>query len=370
MKTISQRFHNHRTTRHPGYLKTQQLLSASYWWPGLAQFVWQYTGGCTICQSNKTITHPTTLLLNPIISWETLPFKQISYDLITDPPVSQGFDSIPVVVDHGLSKGVFLCPTQKIITTEGVATIIFQKLYTWFGLFNKIISDWGPQFAENSLYQLNPLSSWKIHSIFHASLLTLYKKTHIHGLNYPAPPPDLIRNNEECEIEQILKHQGRYKDWQYLIWWKGYSAEEDLQTNEIELGNALELLEAYKNRANLHWRQPLPPHIKPIPSTACLPINTPTLITPTQPLAPPTPFPHQHQNTLSTTHQHRYLLNHHPSPHKTNWGPETFCSWCPWTLCLTFPPCLPLQDCPLTLTRRSKPPPLHGTPPLLDYPHH
>ena len=31
--------------------------------------------------------------------------------------------------------------------TEGVATIIFRKLYTRFGLFNKIISYWGPQFS-------------------------------------------------------------------------------------------------------------------------------------------------------------------------------------------------------------------------------
>ena len=60
--------------------------------------------------------------LNPIISKETLPFKQISYDLITNLPTS---NSLLVVVDHGLSKGVILCPTKKTITAEGVTTIIF-----------------------------------------------------------------------------------------------------------------------------------------------------------------------------------------------------------------------------------------------------
>ena len=60
---------------------------------------------------------------------------------------SNRFDSLLVVVDHGLTKGVILCPTKKSITAEGVATIIFKKLYTQFGLFNKIISDRGPQFA-------------------------------------------------------------------------------------------------------------------------------------------------------------------------------------------------------------------------------
>ena len=78
----------------------------------MAQFIKKYIDGCTPCQQNKTNTHPTIPLLNPIISRETLPFKQISYDLITDLPVLNGFDSLLVVVDQGLSKGVILCPTK------------------------------------------------------------------------------------------------------------------------------------------------------------------------------------------------------------------------------------------------------------------
>ena len=138
---LVKKFHDHQTAGHPRYLKTKQLLSAGHWWPGMAQFIKKYVDGCAPCQQNKTNTHPTIPPLNPIISRETLPFKQISYDLITDLPVSNGFNSLLVVVDQGLSKGVILCPTKKTITTEGVATIIFRKLYTRFGLFNKIISD-------------------------------------------------------------------------------------------------------------------------------------------------------------------------------------------------------------------------------------
>ena len=29
--------HDHPTAGHPGYLKTHQLISAGYWWPGMAQ---------------------------------------------------------------------------------------------------------------------------------------------------------------------------------------------------------------------------------------------------------------------------------------------------------------------------------------------
>ena len=72
----------------------------------MAQFIKKYVEGCSICQQNKTNTHPTTPPIIPIPSNETLPFKQISYDLITSLPESNGFDALLVVVDHGLSKAL------------------------------------------------------------------------------------------------------------------------------------------------------------------------------------------------------------------------------------------------------------------------
>ena len=159
---LVKKFHDHQTAGHPGYLKTKQLISTGHWWPGTAQFIKKYVDGCVPCQQNKTNTHPTIPPLNPIISRETLPFKQISYDLITNLPISNSFDSLLVVVDQGLSKGVILCPTKKTITAEGIATIIFQKLYTRFGLFNKIISDWGPLFAAKFQKELRRILRYKL----------------------------------------------------------------------------------------------------------------------------------------------------------------------------------------------------------------
>ena len=158
---LVKRFH-HQTAGHPGYLKTKQLLTARHWWPGMAQFIKKYIDGCAPCQQNKTNTHPTIPPLNLIISKETLPFKQISYNLITNLPISNGFDSLLVVVDQGLSKGVILCPTKKTITAEGVTTIIFQKLYTRFRLFNKIISDQGPQFTAKFQKELRRILGYKL----------------------------------------------------------------------------------------------------------------------------------------------------------------------------------------------------------------
>src|ERR1700678_1554144 len=77
----------------------------------------------------------------------TRPFANCSMDFITDLPISDGYDSILVVVDQGLSKGVILCPCTKSITSEDTAQLLLDNLYKRFGLPDKIISDRGPQFA-------------------------------------------------------------------------------------------------------------------------------------------------------------------------------------------------------------------------------
>ena len=41
-------------------------------------------------------------------------------------------------------------------------------------------------------YALKLPPQWRIHPVFHASLLMPYKETPIHGANFPEPPPDLV----------------------------------------------------------------------------------------------------------------------------------------------------------------------------------
>ena len=84
----------------------------------------------------------------------TRPFANCSMDLITDLPPAAGYDSILVVVDQGLSKGVILLPCNKTITSEGTAKLLLENLYKRFGLPNKIISDRGPQFASKAFLEL------------------------------------------------------------------------------------------------------------------------------------------------------------------------------------------------------------------------
>ena len=79
-----------------------------------------------------------------------------------DLPLSLSFDSLLVVVDHGLTKGVILCPTKKSITAEGIASLFFHKSFLHFGLFNKVISDCDPQFASTFAQELGKLLNYDL----------------------------------------------------------------------------------------------------------------------------------------------------------------------------------------------------------------
>jgi hypothetical protein len=55
-------------------------------------------------------------------------------------------------------------------------------------------------------YQIELPESWAIHNVFHASLLSPYCETPAHGPNFRQPPPDLIGDEEEYEVEAIINH--------------------------------------------------------------------------------------------------------------------------------------------------------------------
>ena len=98
------------------------------------------------------------------------------------------------------------------------------------------------------VYRLKLPDQWRIHPMFHASLLTPFNETEEYGPNYINPPPDLIEGEEEFEIEAILAHRRKGNEWQYLIKWKGYGSNDNTWIPEAELENAQETLDEYKRR--------------------------------------------------------------------------------------------------------------------------
>ena len=53
-------------------------------------------------------------------------------------------------------------------------------------------------------YQLQLPPSWKIHNVFHASYLSPFRETTEHGTNFIEPPPDIIDEEPEWEVERII----------------------------------------------------------------------------------------------------------------------------------------------------------------------
>ena len=132
---------------HEGFFRTLYRLQRNYWWLGMSTFLRKYISGCADCQATKVNTHPTVPRLSPLAVESPLLFSSISVDLITGLPDSHGYDSVMVVVDHGLMKGVIYCPCTKNINSEGVAQLFFTNVFPQFGLHSKVISNRGPQFA-------------------------------------------------------------------------------------------------------------------------------------------------------------------------------------------------------------------------------
>ena len=154
--------HSSPFSGHMGVFHTKAILEWDFWWPGLSTFMKHFIAGCPVCQQNKANTHPVAPPLLPIKSDISLPFRQLSVDLITNLPPSAGFDSVMVVVNHGLMKGVILAPCLKTISAAGVAQLFFDFVFKRFGRHDTIILDCGPQFTSAFAKELARLLKYDI----------------------------------------------------------------------------------------------------------------------------------------------------------------------------------------------------------------
>ena len=105
-------------------------------------------------------------------------------------------------------------------------------------------------------YRLQLPQGWRIHNVFHVSLLREFITTADYGeRELEAPPPDLVDDEEEYEVERVIDHrerrQGRRTFLEYLVKWRGYGMEEALWLPENELRNAPLAVAEYRAAARL-----------------------------------------------------------------------------------------------------------------------
>ena len=151
---------------------------------------------CQQYKINQSPSHPSYTLIPALTG--TWPFAHCSMDLITDLPLSDSFDSILVVVNRGLTKGVILMPCNKTITTKQVANLLLEHLYKQFGLPDEFISDRGPQFAAHVFQELLRLLG------ITSKLSTAY---------HPQTDGATERVNQEIEAYLLIFYSSFPEDW-------------------------------------------------------------------------------------------------------------------------------------------------------------
>ena len=75
------------------------------------------------------------------------------------------------------------------------------------------------------VYKLKLPEAWRVHNVFHTSLLTPQVITPEYGTPADPPLPELVDGESEYEVEAILQHKfvGHKKEVRYLVQWCSYS---------------------------------------------------------------------------------------------------------------------------------------------------
>ena len=100
-------------------------------------------------------------------------------------------------------------------------------------------------------YQLKLPTTWRIHNVFHATLLKHYKENETYGKNFTETPPELLDGEEVYDVETILNHRKRGRGYQYYVKWQGYPISDASWEPEHAFSNDGDILTLYKQRHQL-----------------------------------------------------------------------------------------------------------------------
>jgi len=110
-RTIVSKEHNTLVAGHMGQDKTVELVRRNFFWPQMDSWIQDYVGSCEDCQKDKAIRHARYGLLQPL-EVPYPPWDSISMDFITDLRLSDGHDSIWVIV-HRFTKMAHFVPLKS-----------------------------------------------------------------------------------------------------------------------------------------------------------------------------------------------------------------------------------------------------------------
>ncbi len=100
-------------------------------------------------------------------------------------------------------------------------------------------------------YKLELPKNLRVHPTFHVSFLKPVSRdaSRPNRENNSRPPPDLVHNEPEFEVEVVLKsRQLKGREREYLVKWKGYHLIEASWVNDFDMEHAQEAIEEFHVR--------------------------------------------------------------------------------------------------------------------------
>ena len=196
-REVLENLHGPPVVGHPGRDRTLELVSRSWWWPGVVADVADYVAHCDSCQRVKTSNRLPVGLLHPL-EIPSLKWQSMSMDLITGlPKAREGFDAIWVAVDR-LSKYAHFAPTTSEASAEDIAQLLRVHVFTLHGFPQEIVADRDPRWVSRFCKELFRLTGTR------AALSTAFH-----------PQTDGQTERVNRILEDYLRHYvtGRHTDW-------------------------------------------------------------------------------------------------------------------------------------------------------------
>jgi len=126
---------------------------------------------------------------------------------------------------------------QEFLIAKRFESQVFGPICGPFKVLEKKLSD---------TYKLELPKNLKVHPTFHVSLLKLVARdaSRPNWEHDSRPPPNLVHNEPEFEMEAMFKsRQLRGQEQEYLVKWKGYHPIEASWVNESDMEHAQEAIE-------------------------------------------------------------------------------------------------------------------------------
>jgi len=275
---IIRRHHDVPQAGHGGTAKTTELIKRKYYWPKMRETIKRYVRNCDICQRIKVVRHAPYGMLQPN-EIPTRPWQSIAMDFITDLPISDGYDSILVVIDH-LTKMSQFTACRKNLDARGLADLMTKEIFRLHGISKDIISDRGTLFTSEfwKQYTKEMEVERKLSTAFHPqtdgqtertnAILEQYLRAYINyqqdNWNQLLPMAEFAYNNgyqETIKTTPFFANYGIHPEYQTI----GHTMTGQI-TPSNEISKLHEMLREEMSEAQLRHKENYDQHRKPDPN--------------------------------------------------------------------------------------------------------